>query len=506
MKEFSVTVLPQNRRLTAEEGDNLLDLLREYGTAPDAPCGGYGTCGKCVVYVDGVRALACEVKVDRDMTVELPSEDRVILSEGGGHAHPAKAAGSFALAYDIGTTTVVCYLLDADSGTELDCEAMLNPQTPYGADVISRVERACKGDLDALTAAIRTGMSGLMDTLCHRRGISPQQIKTVSIVGNPCMQQLFLGISTDNLRTLPFEPLLTRGKSLRAADYLPECGEARLLSPPHISAFLGSDILGCMLSLCQDSVEEMTLVLDIGTNGEMTLGNKERMVACATAAGPALEGANICCGMRSAVGAIDRVWLEDSEIRIHTIENAPAKGICGSGLIDAVAALLRCGVINGRGRLQSAQTAPEYADRLREIDGQRVVYLAPNVYLTQQDIREVQLAKGAIAAGIEIMAKHLGLAVSDIERVLLAGAFGSHIDPESACTIGLLPPELFPKVQAVGNAAGMGAKLLAGHPEELAYIQRLRDNTEHLNLATVPSFQTTFARRMDFRQTEEDEL
>lgn len=230
--------------------------------------------------------------------------------------------------------------------------------------------------------------------------------------------------------------------------------------------------------------------MDIGTNGEMVMGNRERMIACSTAAGPALEGANIHFGMRGTDGAIDHVWMEHGEIKCSVIGGRLAEGICGSGLIDAVAVLLDAGLLNKRGRIQTTD----------EINGQRVIYLTTGVHVTQDDIRQVQLAKGAIHAGIALMAKQLGIDLSDVRRVLLAGAFGSYLNPSSACRIGLLPGELETRTVAVGNAAGSGAKLLACDRDALALSQKLSDQIEFLELASLPEFSRTFAQSMNFRE------
>ena len=218
----------------------------------------------------------------------------------------------------------------------------------------------------------------------------------------------------------------------------------------------------------------------------MALGNRERIIACSTAAGPALEGARIRFGMRGAPGAIDHVWLENGSIRCSVIGNRKAQGICGSGLIDAVAVLLEAGLINKRGRIQDKH----------EVDGQRVVYLTEDVFLTQDDIREVQLAKGAIAAGISLMAENLDIHLDQIESVLLAGAFGSFLRPESACRIGLLPSELLSKINAVGNAAGSGAKMMACDGTMFSLTQKLVQKIEFIELAELPGFQKAFGKHM----------
>ena len=490
MNQYIITIPDKNKVILADKGASLLSVLTAAGLVVSAPCGGYGTCGKCRVKVDGAEQLSCQTKVDRDMVVSLPETEKTTVLTDGIDAeismNPLKEG--YLLAVDIGTTTVACYLLDGVTGQELANASMLNPQAPFGADVISRIQAARKGKMQPLTDCIRKCLTELTWNVCREANIHPEQIGVVSIVGNPAMQQLFMGMPTDNLAAVPFEPVLTERKTVPATDYLPVCENALLLVVPDISGYVGADTMGCILATRQYAAEEMTLLVDIGTNGEMVLGNKNRLIACSTAAGPALEGANIHFGMRGAPGAIDHVWLEDAEIKCRVIGGGKAKGICGSGLIDAVAVLLDAGIIDLRGRILT----PE------EVDGQRVVYLTPEIYLTQEDIREVQLAKGAIAAGIELMAQQIGVTLDDIQKVLLAGAFGTFMDAESACKIGLLPRALSGKIVAVGNAAGSGAKLMACNKEEFARTQELFERIEFLELASLPKFQRTFARNMRF--------
>lgn len=299
------------------------------------------------------------------------------------------------------------------------------------------------------------------------------------------MQQLFLGISPENLAGVPFAPVLTEAKAVPCADYLPICPNAKLLIVPDISGYIGADTMVCVLATEIYKKDPITLMVDIGTNGEMVLGNKHRMIACSTAAGPALEGANIQFGMRGTEGAIDHVWLENGEVRCSVIGGGKALGICGSGLIDAIAVGLEMGLLNKRGRIQNEE---------------HILRLTEDIYLTQDDIRQVQLAKGAIYAGIFLMAKQLGLEVKDIEKVQLAGAFGSFLNPKSACRMGLLPEELLEKIEAVGNAAGSGAKLLACDDSLLPLTEKLTQTIEFLELASLPEFSRTFAKSMNFRE------
>jgi len=479
--DYSVRI--QNEILSAEDGTNLLSLLRSRGTTLDALCGGNGICGKCKVMVNGEELLACQYEVHSDVTVELSQKEKTeVLTAGAEISVPvAPIKEGYLAAFDIGTTTVVCFLL-SPSGEELAVESMLNPQQAFGADVISRIQRAMKGDQAALTDVIRKGMEELIERCCKKATIKTQEIGVVSVVGNPCMQQLFLGLDVANLAAVPFAPVLTKAEVVDAKNYLPGCGNAKLLIVPDISGYVGADTMGCVLTTKMYEAEGTVLMVDIGTNGEMVLAHGGRLVACSTAAGPALEGANIQFGMRGSPGAINHVTEDGCTV----IGGGEAVGICGSGLIDAVTVMLEKGILNKRGRVRTED---------------HNYYLTDKVYLTQDDIRQVQMAKGAIAAGIHLMAEYLGITVSDIDRVILAGAFGSFMNPDSACRIGLLPEELRGKITAAGNIAGSGSKILAKNMEQLTLAQTLTEKIEFLELASLPSFQRTFAKNMTFRES-----
>ena len=474
-------ILPRGVELNVAAGTNLLDALRVAGLAPAAPCGGNGTCGKCRVTAEGKEVLACRTAVHVDMTVTVPETAESDVLKSG----VKSSGGSHRLAIDIGTTSVVCFLLDGATGAELARSSMHNPQAVFGADVISRIRAALDGEMETLTGLIREGVTMLIRQVCTAAEVSPDSIGMVSVVGNPAMQQLFLGISPENLAGVPFAPVLTEAKTVPCGEVLPICPHAMLLVVPDISGYIGADTVGCVLSTELYKKDEMTLLVDIGTNGEMVLGTKDRMIACATAAGPALESANIQCGMRAEAGAIGRVWLEDGAVKCAVIGGGEAKGICGSGLIDAIAAGLDMGLLNRRGRIRN----PEH-----------IFHLTEKVYLTQEDIRQVQMAKGAIHAGIQLMARQMGIQLTDIKKVLLAGAFGSNLDPRSAGRMGLLPEELVDRIEAVGNAAGDGAKRLARDEKLLPMTRQLCDKIEFLELASLPDFPRTFAKAMNFRE------
>ena len=393
----------------------------------------------------------------------------------------------YVLAFDIGTTTVVAYLLDGKTGAPLARASCLNPQSQYGADVISRIQYVTTEQSGQLQQVIRQALGNLAKEAAKKANIKPEQIGLAAIVGNTAMHHLLLGIDPSSLITPPYMPKVLEAMELPAKDLLPiaETGTVRIL--PNIAGFVGADTVGCLAAARFDQLEQLTLMIDIGTNGEMVLGDRNHRLACSTAAGPAFEGAKISCGMRGSEGAVDHVWLEDGKLQWHVIGDGEAIGLCGSGLLDLVSCLLETGDITERGRMP----AKEY--RLGDTQ----------VVLTQKDVREVQLAKGAIRAGIELMCTHLGVSVEQIETVYLAGAFGNYLDPAAACRIGMIPPCLADRIKPIGNAAGEGAKLSALSAEEFAYSQTLGAGTEFLELASMRQFQDRFIGCLNFEEDDD---
>ena len=487
MKQYTVTFLPDELKLPVNEGTTLLQAQIDGGLRPDAPCGGKGTCGKCKVWVDGQEVLACQTPVDRDMVVTIPhGGGERILTQGLAASAQADGANRYAIAFDIGTTTVVGYLLDGRTGAQLANASCMNPQAQFGADVISRIQHAMDGHGDELKNCIRQALASLTRETAKQARIDPAEITVGSIVGNTAMHHLLLGIDPRPLVTPPYMPAVYDAQELPAEGLLPISGTVRIA--PNIAGFVGGDTVGCLVATRFDELEELTLMIDIGTNGEMVLGNRHHRIACSTAAGPAFEGAKISCGMRGAAGAVDHVWLQDGKVAFHVIGDGKAVGLCGSGLLDLVAVLLDTGDIEEAGRMPAGSYTLEGTE----------------VTLLQKDVREVQLAKSAIRAGIELLAEKLGRKVEDIERVDLAGAFGNYMNPASACRIGLIPPVLLERIVPIGNAAGEGSKACALSAREFAHSDALAKNTEFLELASMPQFQDRYIDCLEFSE-EDDE-
>lgn len=485
MNAYHVTFLPDNVTVSVTEGETLLQAQILADLRPDAPCGGKGTCGKCKVWLEGREVLACQTPVDRNMTVRTAEEETMrILTSGASVEITPDGTDDYAIAFDIGTTTVVAYLLDGHSGKMLTQSSTRNPQGQFGADVISRIQHVLDQGGQELSDCIREALDELTRRCCETAGIAPEKISTAAIVGNTAMHHLLLNIDPHPLVTPPYMPNVYEALTLDSQGILPIQGKIRVL--PNIAGFVGGDTVGCLVSSRFDQKEELSLLIDIGTNGEMVLGDKNRRIACSTAAGPAFEGAKISCGMRGAEGAVDHVWLENGEVRYHVIGDVAPQGLCGSGLLDLVAVLLDLEIVDESGRMEDK----EYT-------------LCENVTLTQKDVREVQLAKAAIRAGVELLAQRMGVDTEAIQNVYLAGAFGNYLNPVSACRIGMIPPVLLEKIQPIGNAAGEGSKLCALRMDEFTYSQELAKTTEFLELASLPEFQDCYVDALEFAEEEE---
>lgn len=485
---YQVTIENDGRTFSVPAGALLLDVLQSHDLHPDAPCGGFGKCKKCTVLVNGEEMLSCQTHVDRNMTVTLPKEQKAeILTDSLSVQVVPDGTSDWCLAFDVGTTTVVAYLMDGHSGALAAQASCMNPQSQFGADVISRIQYAMNGNAEALSSTIRAALVKLTHEVAEKAGISPERIGVATIVGNTAMHHLLLGIDPKPLTVPPYMPNVFQALTLKGTEILPIGEDAILRILPNIAGFVGADTVGCMLSTRFDQLEQLTLMIDIGTNGEMVLGNKNRRIACSTAAGPAFEGAKIQYGMRGAPGAIDKVFVKDGKVCYHVIGDEKPIGICGSGLLDLVATLLKTEDLEESGHLAEGS---EY--RLEGCD----------VFLSQKDIREVQLAKAAIRAGIELMCKKLGVKVEEIQTVFLAGAFGNYLDPASACAIGMIPPVLLDRIQPIGNAAGEGAKLAALREDEFTYSQSLAAGTEFLELASMNEFNDCYVDCLLFEEEE----
>src|ERR1700680_3520483 len=455
--------------------------------------------------VAGVPVLRTLPQVFRDasfrVTAVLAGEHLVAVEAGdtNGDCH--------GVALDVGTTTLVGTLMNLRTGMAASVLSTLNGQAPFGADVISRISHGMNGpdSIRELQAAVVSTMNGIMSALYAETGVSPERTYEAVVVGNATMLHLLFGIDPSPLAVMPFTPAFMEPLSVLASDVgLDIRAHGYIQTLPALGAYVGADIVAGVLATRLAREDKLRVFVDVGTNGEIVLGSAQRALATAAPAGPAFEGSQIRCGMRATDGAIEGVTLGDT-IELQVIGgDIPALGICGSGLVDAVAQLLHGGLLDHSGRMKAAGDVPGHplADRLFDVDGVRAFLLADGVYLSQQDIRELQFAKGSIATGIKVLMDILGVETKDLDEVLLGGSFGSYLNPERAKIIGLVPPGEVDRIIAVGNSAGEGAKiaLLSYRERQVAF--ELPARIEYVELSGRTDFNDAFVSVLGFPHLE----
>jgi uncharacterized 2Fe-2S/4Fe-4S cluster protein (DUF4445 family) len=549
---------PANQSVNVAAGTTILAASRLAGVVIDAPCNGAGHCGKCAVQVapsdlpkltihaahhlsveqeEAGIVLACHAELHGDLTVQIPQRhehDLKIVTGGVSHtvAHQPfiskqydpelsetivlagehvlarepgdTTADTYGVVVDIGTTTLAVGLIDLTTGVEIVTRSALNPQTVYGQDVLSRIKFAAEENgLATLRSAIIDELNQLIVAAATEAGIRRDTIYEVIFSGNSCMLHLATGVDPAPLGRLPFTPAIRGGNHLPAPAYSLDIAPAGIVwLPPIISAYVGADITAGIVAAELPSLSGVTLFIDIGTNGEMVLARDGRLSATATAAGPAFEGMNISCGMRAAAGAIEAVTIPLSgELALKTIGGGTATGICGSGLMDLNAELVRTGVIARSGRFADPTTgtlpAP-LAERLQKEGGKTTFRLTDALTFTQNDVRQVQLAKGAIRAGIDLLLQAKEISPSQIDRVYIAGSFGYHLQEESLLTLGLLPREVGGKVTFLGNTAKSGGEMLLLNQQLRSELIKLVDQVDVVELAANPAFDRAFMEAMKF--------
>lgn len=498
-----IELRPLGRTLEAPAGTSLQDLLFAQGV--EFPCGGRGRCKGCRVRVissrlpttpedykllgtDDVAAgwrLSCRARLEAPLTLELAQwEARILTDESRFEFTPRDGLG---IAVDLGTTTIVAQLLDLRTGDVLGVRTALNAQAQHGADIMSRIEFALTSDgLNRLTGLVRQQIGSLLTelvTASRSASTRSARLTDVVLVGNTAMHHLFCGVPVQPLAHHPFEPVDDGLKIFPAAALgWADLTEARVHFLPCLGGFVGSDILAGILAAGLDRTEQPLALVDLGTNGEIVVGNRDRLLCASTAAGPAFEGARISMGMRAATGAISEVSVHDGRLVCRVVGGVEARGVCGSGLVDAVAAGLELGLILPSGRLAAGAELP----------------LSGPVTLSQWDIRELQLAKGAISAGIRILLERRGVRAESLARVHLAGAFGNYVNRASARRIGLID---FPveQVEPAGNTALRGAKLaLFELPAQGGEFAALRSRIAHASLKEDPQFHDVYVEEMGF--------
>lgn len=422
---------------------------------------------------------------------------------------------SYGIAVDIGTTSIAGFLMELNTGRQIDIYSTVNPQVKYGGDIITRIDYTIgHGDgLSSLSDMIRREINDMIEYFCAKWSIHKKQIYHITLSGNTVMLHLFANLPVDHIAVPPFTPVVARTLHIPARDLdINICPDGRVTLLPMIAGYIGADTISAVLASGMYKSEKMSLLVDVGTNGEIVLGNKDGFISCSASAGPAFEGARIRCGMAATGGAINKIKLSDGDIVYATIMDRPSQGICGSGLVDGVAIMLKLGILDAQGKMMrrgeegTLHLSTAIQDRLCEIDGQAAFIISregevcgsKDVYICQKDVRELQLAKAGIAAGIRILMNEYKLDYEDVGRVYLSGGFGNYMDQKNSILIGLIPEELKYKIKTIGNASGRGAKMALLSKYKMAEIENIRGLIKYVEVSARSDFQDIFADMLSF--------
>ena len=546
MGEFAVTFLPAGKKVTCMGGERLIEIARQNGVRIATDCGGGGHCHSCVVRIVGVMPeeadasdglseekvatgwrLACQARLTGSCTIQVPVHIGATVvplgqddgpsvvpievpvlapSQRGGfwfHGEhlvgPVAGGRAFGLAVDLGTTNIAAALIDMSSGQVLATGASENPQSIFGADVISRLTLAVR-DSAVAREMQHVAVQAIAELAGQLTGGSLESVAEVAVVGNSVMQHLLLGLPLDSLASAPYRPYILHDTEVLSIDLgLKLAPSAWLYCGPNIAGFVGGDHVAALLETMVDPPPGRWLLMDIGTNTEISVFDNGKLCSASCASGPAFEGGMLSCGMRALPGAVTSVHIENGKLSLETVGQAEPAGICGSGVVSLLSELVRSGAINARGRLSAAFPGVREEGHRREflLANHRENGLLPVVF-TQEDIRAVQLAKAAIRTGLELLMAEAGVGEGAVDHLIIAGAFGKFLDLNAALAIGLLPPALAGRIVQVGNAAGAGVRRLLVCESAREKARSLALKAQYLELATHPGFHHTFARRGAF--------
>jgi len=434
-------------------------------------------------------------------TVTLFRKEEIIKAEPGDTTESL-----FGIAVDVGTTKVVAYLIDLRNGRTVSTESIPNPQIPFGEDLMSRISHAMRDGqgADQLQKAIVEGVNELIARLCKSAWIDSSEVLETMVVGNTAMHHIFFGIPTEHVAAAPYAPAVRTSLSMNPGHIgLDTYPFGRVSSLPNIAGFVGADAVADLISSGLYNDKGVGMMIDIGTNTEIIAGNKGRLISCSCASGPAFEGAHIRSGMRASTGAIERVWIDPltKEVNLRTIDDAPPRGICGSGIVDAVSEMFKAEIIDASGKIVNSSGIagvgrgqsglPEFV----LVKGSKTA-TGHDIVITQHDIQEIQLAKAAIFTGVSILMKKLRVSSSRLNRVYAAGAFGTYVDAVSAISIGMYPDVPVDRIKFIGNAAGSGARMCLKSVKMRDLADKLSTKVEYVELASEKEFQKEFAMAM----------
>lgn len=498
----------KNSTITMLKGESILEALRRNEFLIASECGGMGICGKCIIRLiegklditsqdkivfsdselrDGYR-LACMAYPNMDCTIMLSSGINVefdVVTETITRLQTlVENKKDYAIAIDLGTTTLALALISYPEGNIVKKYSTVNPQRVYGADVVSRIKMSNEGNSGALSNMIRQELIKGIHILVKEQQITPDRLKQIVIGANTTMIHLLMEYSCDGLGSFPFIPVNLGLINTYTDDIFDMDEKIPVIILPGISVYVGGDITAGLLATGLHQKEKPCLFIDLGTNGEIVIGNKERILATSTAAGPAFEGGNISCGVASIPGAICHVSFDDMKLSYETINNEPPIGLCGTGVIELVSELCKEGIIDSSGLL-----ADPYFD---------VGYPIAGLKLKQQDVRELQLAKAAIRAGVDTLLEKYGIGYEDLEEVYIAGGFGYRLDIDKTIYIGLLPETVRDKVKAVGNTSLSGAICSIIDSEALKQIDKIISSSREIHLSNTDEFKDLYIKHLSF--------
>ena len=477
---FKVTFRPSGRTAEVREGTSISDAAKAAGVVISTPCGGTGRCGRCTVLIDGEfedRVLACMTCVDRDMIVTVPQDDggKVVAATDDKHLEIdelSPLSSNYGLAVDIGTTTVALDIMDMVTGKEVYSAADVNGQKRLGDDVLARIQYAADGGTEELRTLIVKTINELTAGFGSRGSID-----SAYIAGNTTMEHLFVGVDPTPIRTEPYEPVVIRSELTGKDSRLEVSETAKVLTMPCISAYVGGDITSDIVYAGMDRSPGMSLLIDVGTNGEVALGNSDMLMVCSSSAGPAFEGGNLRSGMLAKPGAIDSVRIKDGKAEYTVIGGVEPKGICGSGIIDLLAQLYLNGLVDKRGN---------FTEKAELKDGRYILY--GDIGISVPEIRDVMMTKAAIFSASRSLVRNLGIGFADLDKVYIAGGFGNFIDMDSAITIGMFPDISRDRFVYLGNASLAGAKAALLSSSFRERIDEAFGKMTYLDLSSDPVF------------------